>query len=142
MGYKMENKEITLEQIDLLMERAKVSYTDAKEALEATNGDLLEALLWLEKNNRMHTSSNGTADFSSKVTGIIDKLNHTRFKMFKKNVTYVNVPLSLALLLTVCTLHVSIILFLICLVIGVKIELEGDCEMVAKVNETINKVQQ
>ena len=40
---------ITLEQVDKLKERANVSYEDAKAALEITGGDLLEAVIYLEK---------------------------------------------------------------------------------------------
>ncbi|MEG0014585.1 MAG: DUF4342 domain-containing protein [Cellulosilyticaceae bacterium] len=136
----MENKNITLEQIDLLMNRAQVSYTDAKEALEATDGDILEALLWLEKNKKVNTAPTN-ADFSAKVGGFIDKLNKTRFKMFKHHTTYVNIPLSIALLLIIPTFYVSIIALLISLIIGVKIELEGDTDIAEKVNAEIDKFQ-
>lgn len=40
---------ITLEQVEKLRERANVSYDEAKTALEAANGDVLEALIQLEK---------------------------------------------------------------------------------------------
>ncbi len=40
---------ITLEQVEKLRERANVSYDEAKAALESANGDVLEALIQLEK---------------------------------------------------------------------------------------------
>ena len=40
---------ITLEQVEKLREKANVSYDEAKAALEAANGDMLEALINLEK---------------------------------------------------------------------------------------------
>ena len=40
--------EITLEQVERLREKANVSYTQARDALERSGGDLLEALIWLE----------------------------------------------------------------------------------------------
>ncbi len=40
---------ITLDQVEKLKERANVSYEDAKAALEATGGDLLEAVIYLER---------------------------------------------------------------------------------------------
>ena len=137
----MENKEITLEQIDLVMERAQVSYTEAKEALEATNGDLLEALLYLEKQGKVNNKQKDVSDMGSKLEGIIQKLNKTRFKMFKKDTTYVNIPLSIAILLILPTLYVSIIALLISLIVGVRIELEGDTDIARKVNEEIEKIQ-
>lgn len=135
----MENQNITLEQIDLLMKRADVSYTDAKEALEHTNGDILEALLWLEQNNKVKNSSN--SDFTVKAGNFIDKLNKTRFKMFRRETTYVNIPLSVALILIIPTFYISIAALLISLIMGIKIELEGDNDIAQKVNSSIDKFQ-
>lgn len=49
----------TLEQVEKLREKANVSYDDAKEALDATNGDLLEALIYLEKKGKTTPPSSG-----------------------------------------------------------------------------------
>lgn len=42
--------EITLELVERLKEKADVSYTQAKEALEYSGGNLLDALIYLEEN--------------------------------------------------------------------------------------------
>ena len=44
---------ITIEQVEKLRERADISYEDAKEALEITGGDLLEAVIYLEKQGKI-----------------------------------------------------------------------------------------
>lgn len=44
---------VTLEQVEKLRERANVSYDEAKTALEATGGDLLEAMIYLEKQGKV-----------------------------------------------------------------------------------------
>ncbi|MCL1805364.1 MAG: DUF4342 domain-containing protein [Clostridiales bacterium] len=44
---------ITLEQVEKLREKADVSYEDAKAALELTDGDLLEAVIHLEKQGKI-----------------------------------------------------------------------------------------
>ncbi|HOA42657.1 MAG TPA: DUF4342 domain-containing protein [Bacillota bacterium] len=44
---------ITLEQVEKLREKANVSYDEAKAALEAANGDMLEALINLEKQGKV-----------------------------------------------------------------------------------------
>ncbi len=41
-----------MEKIESLREKAGVSYTEAKAALEAADGDLLEALCWLEQHGK------------------------------------------------------------------------------------------
>lgn len=43
----------TLEQVEKLREKANVSYDEAKAALDACNGDLLEALIYLEKQGKV-----------------------------------------------------------------------------------------
>ena len=55
---------ITLEQVEKLREKANISYDDAKAALEATNGDLLEALINLEKQGKV-TPPEGGGYYSS-----------------------------------------------------------------------------
>lgn len=45
---------ITLDQVEKLRERANVSYEDAKEALEVTEGDLLEAVIFLERQGKIN----------------------------------------------------------------------------------------
>ena len=52
-------KEITLEQVAKLKEYADVSFYDAKLALEQADGDLLEALLWLEKMGKITDAGAG-----------------------------------------------------------------------------------
>ncbi|WP_347460460.1 hypothetical protein [Clostridium sp. DMHC 10] len=42
-------EEITLEKIDIIKERTGVTYTEAKEALEASNGNVIDALVYVEK---------------------------------------------------------------------------------------------
>ncbi|MEM1485769.1 ubiquitin [Oscillospiraceae bacterium PP1C4] len=49
----------TLEQVEKLRDRANVSYDEAKEALKASNDDLLEALIYLEKQGKVHTPEGG-----------------------------------------------------------------------------------
>lgn len=50
---------VTLEQVEKLREKANVSYDEAKAALEAANGDLLEALIALEKQGKVGTPDGG-----------------------------------------------------------------------------------
>ena len=56
---------INIEQVDKLKERADVSYADAKQALEQTNGDLLEAMIYLEKQGKAKAGSVGSFDSRS-----------------------------------------------------------------------------
>ena len=126
---------ITLEQIDLVMQRANVAYSDAKEALEACNGDVVEALLYLEKTERIQPQPKTSSD---KVTSFINTLNATTFIMKKKERIYVNVPLSIALIAIILCFHVSVVAIIIALILGVKISIVGENDIATKINSTIN----
>ncbi|PHV69390.1 ubiquitin [Sporanaerobium hydrogeniformans] len=131
---------ITIEQIDLIMARAHVTYAEAKEALEKSDGDVVEALLYLEKTAKLKSAPQPEPTPSQKVTSFIDKLNATRFILSKKGHTYVNVPLSIALILIICTLYISLITLLIAIVFGVKIQVKGDNDIAEKINSTIDNI--
>lgn len=69
----------TLEQVEKLRTMTNVSYDEAKTALDATNGDLLEAIIYLEKQGKVATPTGGgyyssekksdTGDVPYKTTG-------------------------------------------------------------------------
>lgn len=50
---------ITLEQVEELRRRANISYDEAKSALEETDGDILEAIINLENQNRIKPPKGG-----------------------------------------------------------------------------------
>lgn len=49
----------TLEQVEKLREKANVSYEEARAALDATGGDLLDALIYLEQQGKVSEPSGG-----------------------------------------------------------------------------------
>ena len=89
----MEN--ITLEKVDMVKDRTNVTYEEAKEALEFCNGDVLEALIYIEKNqpkivdednseNEENNKSSVSVDeLKAYIKELIDKGNVTRIKIKK-----------------------------------------------------------
>jgi hypothetical protein len=59
----------TLEQVEKLRERTNVSYDEAKAALAAANGDLLDAVIRLEKEGRLNPPANGGYYSNEKTDG-------------------------------------------------------------------------
>lgn len=133
----MEN--ITLEQIDLLMQRANVSYSEAKEALEQCGGNTLEALLYLEKAEKIKTSA--AHNHSDSFKNFIGKLNTTRFILKKKEHTYVDVPLSVAIIAIITCFHVSVLAFVISLAIGIRVDIKGENDLAQKLNSGLGSFQ-
>lgn len=58
-----------LEQVEILRQKANVSYDEAKEALDAVDGDLLEAIILLERKGKVEPPSGGGFYNSNKGTG-------------------------------------------------------------------------
>lgn len=129
----MEN--ITLEQIDLIMQRTHATYSEAKEALEHCNGDIVEALLYLEKASKIKTTKTNSSTDS--FATFVNKLNATTFIMRKKDHVYVDVPLSVALIIIILTCHVSLAGLLISLIMGIHIDIHGENDLAQKINSTI-----
>lgn len=63
-------EEITLEKIDIIRDRTGISYREAKEALERSNGNVLEALIELDDKK----DTKWTEEFSVRSSDVIDKV--------------------------------------------------------------------
>ncbi|MDP4159978.1 MAG: ubiquitin, partial [Bacillota bacterium] len=57
----------TLEQVEKLCAMANISYEEAKAALDAANGDLLEAIIYLEKQGKVKAPTGGGYYSSEKI---------------------------------------------------------------------------
>ena len=63
-----------LEKVEKLRERANVSYEEAKEALEASNWDLLDAMVYLEKHGKAEPPEQETASSASQEVSVKEKV--------------------------------------------------------------------
>ena len=96
--------EITLEKVDQVKERTGVSYAEAKYALEVSNGDVLEAIIYIEgtkgiKQDYIEDSPEKekyeTIDELKKwLKDLINKGNVTRIKVSKDGKELVDVPVN------------------------------------------------
>ena len=88
--------EITLEKIDLVRERTGASYGDAKEALDACGGNVVDAIIYLEKNKKSAFDNiySSKDEFLSWIKDLINKGNVTRIKIKKDNKVLVDVPVN------------------------------------------------
>ena len=59
----MNENTITLEQVEHIKRTANVSYEDAREALVQADGDLLDAMIWLERQGK---TRGGVSSYSTK----------------------------------------------------------------------------
>ena len=147
------------EKVEKLRQRANVSYEEAKKALEVSNGDLLDAMIYLEKEGKTaNTMSNGEIVVSSVVVDGEEKKsskktsseNGEKFKEFCKSswkkgnenffvVTHksnviIKIPVWAMIVLLIFTFHVTLPVMLISLFFGVRYSFMGEADF-----ETVNK---
>ncbi|MCY6482861.1 DUF4342 domain-containing protein [Clostridium aestuarii] len=129
---------ISLQQIDLLRERAHVGYKEAKEALEKCNGEMVEALIYLEGAKK--TKEKCSSQFFSKMKKIIRKGNLTRVVIKKQEKNALNIPLNLVIVFTIFATPVVLVVFLLALITKHKIRIEKNDEKDCSVNKVLDKI--
>lgn len=134
--------EITLEQIDLLRKRANVSYKEAKEALEKCGGNIVEALASLEEENKIKPEKDccGHSSFFQKTKNIIGKLNRISFKISHDEKTILNIPLTIALILAIFAMPLSVAMLLLAMFTGCKIRFHKSNGEECSINKNIENI--
>ena len=92
--------EITLEKIELVKDRTGVSYKEAKEALEAVDGSVVDAIIAIEETVNLKTGNKATEfadDTVAKIKELVKKGNITKVAIKKDDETLVNIPLNVGL---------------------------------------------
>lgn len=92
--------EITLESIDQILGRVNVSYEEAKEALVNSNGDVVEALIYIQnkqKNKFKEVNDRGT-ELIEKLKNVLRKGNYTRVMLEKDGDILLNLPVTIGAL--------------------------------------------
>ena len=151
--------EITLEQVDKVKERTGVSYAEAKNALELTNGNVLEAIILIEektkeenKSGESSESSNDTFNKAETISelkvwlkDLIKKGNISRIKVSKDGNTIVDVPVNAGIAATVIAVIIPPILaFVVVAAVVTKVTIEitkadGSVEIVNKyISKAVN----
>lgn len=89
--------EITLEKIELVRDRTGVTYKEAKEALEAADGNVVDAIIAIESavdNGRTGSTKCRKDALVSRLKEIIRKGNVSRILITKDGETILNLPLT------------------------------------------------
>jgi uncharacterized protein DUF4342 len=119
---------VTIEKIDLLRERTNITYSEAQEILEKFDGNVVEALISLESNNKTNKYSSNSYQTSSqqeqrqnshkrqhdhsrhKETAMkwLKKLHSTSLAISKNGRSLINLPLTIAIPAILFTLPFSV----------------------------------
>lgn len=134
---------VNLELIEMLRERANISYEEAKETLEKCNNDVVEALIYLEKQDKIKTPQNETcckSGFWATVKKLVKTCNITKLKISKNANIIIDLPLTIVILVTILMPPLTIIGLLAALFTKHKIRLEKPgCEYM-EINKTLDNM--
>ncbi len=116
---------ISIDKIDLIMERAQVGYAAARDVLQKFDGNVVESLIYLEGSQQTRNYHEQVAaakaprvSFWCKLKKSLNRLHQTHFVLTKNKNTVLDLPLTVAGLLVMITLPFSFFLLLIAMVSG------------------------
>lgn len=98
--------EITLEKIDIIRERTGVNYEGAKEALEACDGNVVDALIYIEKDKKTTKDNIYTTkdELMEWLKDIVKKGNVNRIKIKRDDKVVVDIPVNAGIAATLTAL--------------------------------------
>ena len=147
-------EKITLEKVDMVKERTGATYEQAKEALEICEGDVLEALIYIEKIQSVSEENNDSSkdDDANMVSidelkawfkQIIEKGNVTRIKIKKDDNELIDVPVNAGIAAGVIAIIIPSILaagVIAAIATRITIEITMEDGSVEVVNKHVSKV--
>lgn len=148
-------EKVTLEKVDELRKRTGISYEKAKEALEACDGDLLDALIYIEKSNYSSETNNDYNQFEENKNAmsidelkawfkeLIEKGNVSRIKIKKDDTELIDIPVNAGIAAGVIAIIIPPILaaaFIAAIATQITIEITKEDGSVEVVNKYVSKV--
>lgn len=133
--------EITLEKIELVKDRTGVSYAEAKEALEAADGSVVDAIISIEETiDRKESKSfgkQGTAVLDS-LKELVQKGNVAKIVVKKDDEVILNIPVNAGILGTVIAPWGAVIGVIAAFGFKCTIEIVKDDGTIIDVSDTVN----
>lgn len=146
-------EKITLEKVDMVKERTGATYEQAKEALEICEGDVLEALIYIEKIQSVSEENNDSSKDDANMVSIdelkawfkqiIEKGNVTRIKIKKDDNELIDVPVNAGIAAGVIAIIIPSILaagVIAAIATRITIEITMEDGSVEVVNKHVSKV--
>ena len=105
-------EDITLEKIDIIRERTGASYREAKEALERSHGNVLEALIEFDDNKEIRWTeefSVRSGEVVDKVKGLIYEGNVNKISVKSEGRTLVEIPVTFGAIGAMVLPHLAVL---------------------------------
>jgi len=141
--------EYNLDIIDEIRERTGVSYKEAREALDISNGNVLEAIIYIEEKEEKGFTNN-MAEKGNELIAILKEMikkgNVTRILLRKEGDTVINMPVTAGAVGAVLFTPATVAGILVALTTGYKLEIVKDNGEVVDIKDvaedTISNVRQ
>ncbi|MEG1257031.1 DUF4342 domain-containing protein [Clostridium sp.] len=108
--------ENTLKKIEMLRDRANLSYEEAQEILEKFNGDIIEALIYCERqkqnNNKNFNEKISESEFVNYIKSLIKSGNVSRIIIRTDENTLVNIPVNAGIVVGIVLLLQPVLIVL------------------------------
>lgn len=130
--------EISLEKIELVKDRTGVTYKEAKEALEKTEGNVVDAIIYIEEMEIESDESKISAEkkeIIQKIKSVIKKGNVTKIQFKKDGQVILNIPVTAGAIGTVVFPMAAITGAVVALAVKCSIEIVKDNGEVVDLNE-------
>lgn len=145
---------VTLENIEKIIDRTKVSYKEAKEMLETCDGDLVEAIVRIEQDQASahEASVNAKKDnYDAKKNAVVSQIKFWSKQLVKllqqamaikvvwkkQDHMYFELPLLIVAILTIWLMPLSLVALAVPFFFGVRIQLHRKNGKVTDVNDWI-----
>jgi hypothetical protein len=132
--------DISLEKVDIIRDRTGVSYKEAKDALEAANGNVVDALINIEEagdKRWTETISVKGSEAVDKLKGIVKSGNVNRIRVKKDEYVILDIPVTAGAISAVVIPQLTAIGTAVALLSKCTIEVERPSKQTINVTETI-----
>ena len=133
--------DISIEKVDMVVERTGVSYSKAKEALEKSQGDVVDAIIYIESSSKTFTEnlSNKGEEIFDKIKESIKKGNVTKIIIKKDGEIIMNIPITAGAIGTVLSPEIALLGVSAALFSKCSFEIVKEDGEIVNLNETIEK---
>lgn len=130
-----------LQKIDLIIERTGVSYKEAREALQKSNGSVVDALIFIEENKKNWTESITVAgsEVLEKIKEIVKKGNVTKIRVKKDDKVILEVPVTAGAISAILIPQLTLVGAALAFVANCTIEIEKHDKSVTVLKEEKKK---
>ena len=131
-----------LKKIDEVVKRTNCTYEIAKQALEKNNGDVLEAVIYIEKNKKCCNDSEikkKGEEILNEIKRIIDMGNVTKLTIKRKDEIILNIPITAGAVGVIIAPFLTLAGLTAALLTECKIEILKDNGEIIYVNDEVNK---